>query len=65
MMLEAVWFKEGKEIALCNPILDIICEERQNISEIEVFNGCYWYSCKDFCDETPDDFVIRVSKDSQ
>ena len=63
MTLEAVWLKEGKEIAWCDPVIDIICEERQNISEIKVFNGCFWYSCKDFCDETPDDFIIRVLKE--
>ena len=39
MMLEAVWFKDGKEVALCNPVIDLICEERNNISEIEVMNS--------------------------
>ena len=62
MMLKAVWFKDGKEIAWCDPVLDIMCEERQNISEIEVYNGHSWYSSKDLCDEIPDDFVIRVSR---
>ena len=64
MTLEAVWFKNGKEIYWVDPVIDIICDYNMSkISDIEVFNGLYWYSGSD-CDETPDDFIIRMKNDT-
>ena len=62
MLLEAVWFKNGEEIYHIDPVMNIVCEDdMKDISEIEVSNGFYWYSCADI-DEVADDFVIRVKK---
>ena len=64
MMLEAVYFKDGKEIDWIDPVQDIICGDNMNdISDIEVYNGYGWFSSKD-CDEIPDDFVIRIKKEN-
>ena len=63
MILEAVWFKNGKEIAWVDPVEDIRYDQYVNsLSNIEVYNGCYWYSAEDF-EEIPDDFVIRIKGD--
>ena len=63
MMLEAVWFKNGKEIFRVYPVVNIVCDENmKNISEIEVNNDSYWYSSEEF-DIEADDFVIRIKKD--
>ena len=63
MTLEAVWFKNGKEIYWVDPVIDILCEgDSESIADIKVANGYHWYSAED-CWETPDDFVIRVKKD--
>lgn len=62
MILEAVWFKDGKEIDWVDPVVDIICDDKmQNISDIEIYNGHGWYSSAD-CDTEPDDFVIRIKR---
>jgi hypothetical protein len=62
MILEAVYFKNGQEIEWIYPVQDIICDDNmKDISDIEIYNGCGWFSSKDF-DEIPDDFVIRVKK---
>ena len=62
MLLEAVWFKNGKEIYWVDPVMNIVCEEDMNsISEIEVFNGFNWYSSGDI-DEEADNFIIRIKK---
>lgn len=62
MMLEAVWFKDGKEVYWVDPVMNIVCDDDMNrISEIEVFNGRYWHSCKDI-DCGADDFVIRIKR---
>ena len=64
MILEAVYFKNGKEIDWIDPVLDVVCDDdMKDISEIEIYNGRGWFSSKD-CDETPDDFVIRIKKEN-
>lgn len=63
MTLEAVYFKDGKEIDWIDPVIDLICDDNmKDISEIEVYNGRGWFSSKD-CDEIPDDFIIRIKKE--
>ena len=63
MALEAVWFKNGKEIYWVDPVLDTrYGDSMDKIAAIEVYNGYYWYSAAD-CGESPDDFVIRIKKD--
>ena len=58
MMLEAVWFKNGKEIYQVEPVMNVLCDDdMKNITDIEIYNGYDWYSCED-----ADDFVIRVKK---
>ena len=58
MMLEAVWFRNGKEIHSVSPVMNIVCyENMENIAEIEVEDGDDWW----FITEA-DDFVIRVKK---
>lgn len=55
-MTEAVWFKNGKEIAWVDPVE--IVEDNEDITKIRVFNGNYWYDASD-CNEAPDGFAIR------
>lgn len=62
MTLEAVWFKNGKEIYWVDPVLDTRITDSLGPLNIEVYNGYYWYSAAD-CWEEPDDFVIRVKKE--
>lgn len=62
MTLEAVWFKNGKEIEWVDPVERLRCDQySDDILTIEVYNGYYWYSAED-CEEIPDDFVIRIKK---
>ena len=62
MTLEAVWFKNGKEVWRVDPVLNIVSDEdMKELSEVEVFNGADWYSSADFDDA--DDLVIRIKKD--
>jgi hypothetical protein len=62
MILEAVWFKDGKEIASIDPVQDLIVyDEIHNISDIEVYNGLDWYNNEDDADE----FVIRIKKENE
>lgn len=62
MMLEAVWFKNGKEVYNVDPVMNLLCDdEMKNVNEIEVYNGINWYSCEDIGDGA-DDFVIRIKK---
>ena len=62
MMLEAVWFKNGKEVYWVDPVMNVMCEDdMKGISEIEVFNGNEWYSCE-YIDGGADDFVIRIKE---
>lgn len=63
MMLEAVWFKNGKEVYRVAPVMNIVCEEdMKDITEIEVENKYVWYSCENF-DGDADDFLIRIKKE--
>ena len=63
MVLEAVWFKDGKETFSVNPVVNIVCDEyMKNISDIEVNNGYDWYSSEHIY-EGADDFIIRIKKD--
>ena len=63
MKLEAVWFKNGKEIYHVCPVMNIVCDDDMNsIASIEVENGYQWYSSADIKEEA-DDFVIRIKKD--
>ena len=60
MILEAVWFKDGKEVDWVDPVLDLICDVDNDISEIEVYNGHSWYKgTKDY-----DNFLIRMKKEN-
>ena len=59
---EAVWLKNGKEIAWVDPVIEV--EDTEDIVKIRVFNGHYWYDASD-CDETPDEFVIRPMQNNQ
>lgn len=62
MILEAVWFKNGKEIYWVDPVWDVsVDDDTDDLRSIRVFNGYYWYSAED-CWETPDDFVIRIKR---
>ena len=62
MTLEAVWFKNGKEVWRVDPVLNIVSDEdMKELSEVEVFNGSDWYSSADFDDA--DNLVIRIKKD--
>ena len=63
MKLEAVWFKNGKEVYWVDPVMNIVCDDNmKDISEIEVDNGSRWYTYEDV-DIDADDFVIRIKKD--
>ena len=62
MMLEAVWFKNGKEVYKVSPVMNIVCDDdMKGIEEIEIEDENKWHEYKDFeCDA--DDFVIRIKK---
>lgn len=63
MMLEAVWFKNGKEVYKVSPVLNIVCEDdMKGVEDIEIENEYGWCSHTDFEVEA-DDFMIRVKKD--
>ena len=60
MMLEAVWFKDGKEIHKISPVMNLLCDDDMDgIVEIEVNNGERWYS-SEILEIEADDFIIRV-----
>lgn len=62
MMLEAVWFKDGKEVYWVDPVMNIVCEDdMKDVSEIEISDGKDWYSCEDI-EGGADDFVIRIKR---
>ena len=64
MILEAVWFKNGKEIYWVDPVWEVsVNDDTNTLLPIKVFNGYYWYSAED-CNEIPDDFVIRIKKEN-
>ena len=60
MMLEAVWFKNGKEVYKVDPVVNVVCYDNMEINEIEISNGYDWYSYND-----ADDFVIRIKNDEK
>lgn len=63
MRLEAVWFKDGKEVYWVDPVMNIVCDDdMKSIEDIEVENGYHWYSCADI-EGGADDFVIRIKRD--
>lgn len=63
MMLEAVWFKDGKEVYKVSPVMNIVCEDdMESVGEIEIEDGNEWHSCEENQFEA-DDFIIRVKKD--
>jgi hypothetical protein len=63
MMLEAVWFKDSKEVFKVAPVMNIVCDKNmKDIKYIEIDNGEYWYTYDDFEDDA-DDFVIRIKKE--
>lgn len=60
--LEAVWFKDGKEVYKVSPVVNLVCyEEMEDVSRIEVADEDRWYTYEDFNDDA-DDFVIRIKK---
>jgi hypothetical protein len=62
MMLEAVWFKNGKEVYKVSPVMNIVCDDDMNdVSEIEIEDGYKWHEYADFNGDA-DDFVIRIKK---
>lgn len=62
MMLEAVWFKNGKEVYWVDPVMNIVCEEdMESIAEIEINNGFSWYTYEDV-EGGADDFIIRIKR---
>lgn len=63
MVLEAVWFKNGKEIYKVSPVTNIVCDDdMKDISDIEIEDGYKWHEYKDFKGDA-DDFVIRIKRD--
>jgi hypothetical protein len=63
MMLEAVWFKDGKEVFKVSPVMVIVCDDdMKGIADIEIEDGYHWYTYDDF-DGEADDFVIRIKRD--
>ena len=65
MMLEAVWFKKGKEVYKVCPVNNIVCfDNMESINEIEIEDGHRWHSCEENKFDA-DDFIIRVRKDKR
>lgn len=63
MTLEAVWFKDGKEVYKVDPVMNILCDDdMKGIKDIEIENGYHWYSY-DGSEGEADDFVIRIKRD--
>ena len=63
MMLEAVWFKNGKEVYKVSPVMNIVCDDdMENIKEIEIEDGYKWHSCYENKFDA-DDFIIRIKRD--
>ena len=60
MMLEAVWFNNGKEVFKVSPVMNIVCDdEMKSVDEIEIFDGNEWYS-SELCNIEANDFEIRI-----
>lgn len=65
MTLEAVWFKNGKEIAWVDPVWEVEnLDDGCTLGTIRVHNGRYWYHYRDLTDIEPDDFVVRIKKEN-
>lgn len=63
MLLEAVWLKDGKEIAWVDPVLRVKnVDDTPTLNTIIVNNGYFWYNWKDVTEEEPDDFIIRIKR---
>ena len=63
MLLEAVWLKNGKEIACVDPVWEVEnLDDGSTLGTIRVYNGHYWYRWNDIADEEPDDFIVRVKR---
>lgn len=63
MMLEAVWFKNGKEIYKVSPVMHVVCDDdMKGIEEIEIDDGHKWHEYRDVNGDA-DDFVIRIKKE--
>jgi hypothetical protein len=63
MILEAVWLKNGKEIAWVNPVWEVEnLDDGSSFNSIRVNNGFGWYSCDDLTEEELDDFILRISR---
>ena len=63
MKLEAVWFKDGKEVYKVSPVMNIVCyENMDDISKIEIEDEDRWHEYTDFKGDA-DDFVIRIKRD--
>lgn len=63
MKLEAVWFKDGKEVYKVSPVMNIVCDDNMaGISEIEIEDEDRWHEYTDFKGDA-DDFVIRIKRD--
>ena len=62
MMLEAVWFKNGKEVYKVSPVMNIVCDDdMDSIEKIEIEDGYNWHSCVENNFDA-DDFAIRIKK---
>lgn len=61
MKLEAVWFKNGKEVYKVSPVENLVCYENMEISDIEVESAYGWHEYSDVGEA--DDFVIRIKKE--
>ena len=63
MILEAVWFRKGKEVYWVDPVVNVVCDDDMNeLSDIEVYNGSAWYSSENV-DGGADNFIIRIKKE--
>ena len=61
-ILEAIWLRNGKEVAGVDPVIRVDVEE--NYLDAIVFNGnCYYRRGDGYIPEDADDFIIRVLKD--
>lgn len=65
MLLEAVWLKNGKEIAWVDPVWEVEnLDDGSTLGTIRVHNGRNWYRWSDIIDQEPDDFMVRVKKEN-
>ena len=63
MLLEAVWLKNGEEIAHTYPVWEVEnLYDGSTLGTIRVHNGLGWYRWSDITDEEPDDFIVRIKR---